>query len=143
MPKELGNQSARKREAKGSVAMSPRQKLFCKHYLVSLNATAAAKRAGYSEKTAHSQGPRLLENVAIKAEIARNMVKRAEKINMGADEVLRLLADEARDHENNSAADRIRSLELIGRRHRLFTDKIEHSGGLEIVRFGAILDEGE
>ncbi|HEX2334937.1 MAG TPA: terminase small subunit [Hyphomicrobiaceae bacterium] len=44
-------------------ALTPKkQKRFCQEYLVDLNATGAARWAGYSAKTAHGQGPRLLAN---------------------------------------------------------------------------------
>jgi phage terminase small subunit len=42
------------------------RELFCQEYMKDCNATKAAKRAKYSEKTAHSQGPRLLEFVDVK-----------------------------------------------------------------------------
>jgi phage terminase small subunit len=42
-----------------------RQRRFIREYLKSYNATQAAKMAGYSEKTAYSQGVRLLKNVEI------------------------------------------------------------------------------
>lgn len=65
---------------------------FVEEYLVDLNATQAAIRAGYSAKTAHSQGPRLLDNVAVKAAIAEAQVKRAARTEITADRVLRELA---------------------------------------------------
>ncbi len=49
--------------------MTPRQEKFCVEYLIDLNATQAAIRAGYSEKTAYSMGQRLLKNVEIKSRI--------------------------------------------------------------------------
>lgn len=69
-----------------------RQELFAKEYLVDLNATQSAIRAGYSEKTAYSQGERLLRNVEVAAEIQKNMDKRAAKIEITADKVLQEIA---------------------------------------------------
>jgi phage terminase small subunit len=43
--------------------LTPKQTRFVEEYLIDLNATAAAIRAGYSAKTANQQGPRLLERV--------------------------------------------------------------------------------
>jgi phage terminase small subunit len=73
--------------------LAPRQKLFCEEYLIDLNATQAALRAGYSEKTAHSQGPRLLENVEVKAYLAEAMAARAQRTQIDADYVLRRLVE--------------------------------------------------
>jgi phage terminase small subunit len=47
-------------------ALSAQQQVFVVEYLKDFNATQAAIRAKYSKKTAHSQGPRLLENVEVK-----------------------------------------------------------------------------
>ena len=49
--------------------MNERQKQFCKYYAISMNATSAAIKAGYSERTAYSQGARLLKNVEIQKAI--------------------------------------------------------------------------
>lgn len=47
------------------MALNARQQQFCEEYLIDLNATQAAIRAGYSKKTANEQGARLLANVSI------------------------------------------------------------------------------
>lgn len=49
--------------------LTPKQERFVQEYLVDLNATAAAKRAGYNEKTAYSMGQRLLKNVEVQRSI--------------------------------------------------------------------------
>lgn len=49
--------------------LTPKQERFCVEYLVDCNATQAAIRAGYSAKTARSQGQRMLTNVDIKLKI--------------------------------------------------------------------------
>lgn len=71
--------------------MTPRQLRFVDEYLVDLNATKAAIRAGYSEKTAHSQGPRLLENVEVRDAISRAQVERAKDVKVESYEILREL----------------------------------------------------
>lgn len=43
--------------------LSLKQQKFCEYYIQSVNATEAAIKAGYSEKTAYSQGQRMLKNV--------------------------------------------------------------------------------
>ena len=62
--------------------------LFCKEYLVDLNATQAAIRAKYSEKTARTIGSKLLTLVDIQEEVQRLMNKRAEKVEITATDVL-------------------------------------------------------
>ena len=51
------------------MALNEMQKAFADYYIETANATESAKRAGYSEKTARSQGQRLLTNVDIKIRI--------------------------------------------------------------------------
>ena len=72
--------------------LNPKNALFVEHYLQCWNATEAAKRAGYSEKTAYSQGSRLLKNAEIKGVIQT----RISEVAMGADEVLVRLAAHGR-----------------------------------------------
>ena len=68
--------------------LTQRAQAFVREYLIDLNATQAAIRAGYSEKTAHSQGPRMLENVGVKNAIAEAMKKRASAVELSAERVL-------------------------------------------------------
>lgn len=63
--------------------LTPKQRLFVQEYLVDLNATAAARRSGYSKKTAKSQGQRLLTKVDIKAAIAKAQKVRGEARDHG------------------------------------------------------------
>lgn len=72
--------------------LSPKQKLFVHEYLVDLNATRAARDAGYSKRTADVQGPRLLGNVRVAAAIAKAQEKRAEKTEITKARVLEELA---------------------------------------------------
>jgi phage terminase small subunit len=66
-----------------------KQKLFCKHYLVDLNASQAALKAGYSTKSAPYIGYQLLQKDIIKKEIQRRMDIRAEKFNIDSDTILK------------------------------------------------------
>lgn len=68
--------------------LSPKQLRFCVEYLTDLNATQAAIRAGYSKKTAYSQGQRLLKNVEVQAEISKRQAKRLEKAEITQERVL-------------------------------------------------------
>lgn len=71
--------------------LTPKQKMFVKEYLVDLNATQAAIRAGYSKKTADRIGPELLGKTCVAKAIQMEMDKRAERIGITADKVLREL----------------------------------------------------
>lgn len=75
-----------------SVGLTPKQQRFIDEYLTSLNATDAARKAGYSVKTAEVQGPRLLGNVRVKAEIAARQKKLADKYEVTQERVVRELA---------------------------------------------------
>lgn len=72
--------------------MNEKQKRFVAEYLIDLNATKAAERAGYSEKTAGSQGHDLLKNPEIAAAIQKAMDKRTAKLEITAERVLNELA---------------------------------------------------
>jgi phage terminase small subunit len=71
--------------------LSAQHQRFVEEYLVDLNATQAAARAGYSKKTARVQGSRLLLNAAIAAAISTATAARSERVEVKADEILREL----------------------------------------------------
>ena len=72
--------------------LTPKQALFVKEYLVDLNGTQAAVRAGYSAKGADVAGARLLGNVRVKEAIQAAMDDRAERLDITADRVLQEIA---------------------------------------------------
>lgn len=72
--------------------VNKRQRQFCGEYLIDLNATQAAIRAGYSEKYAHTNAPKLLQITTIKAKIDELMTARAKRTEITQDRVLRELA---------------------------------------------------
>jgi phage terminase small subunit len=74
------------------MALTPKQQLFCDEYLIDLNATQAAIRAGYSAKTAYSIGERLLRNVEILKILQELKKERHERTKINADYVLQRLA---------------------------------------------------
>lgn len=83
-----GKTKASSPESKQERVLNARQSLFVQEYLVDLNATQAAIRAGYSEKTAASQGQRLLRNVEIAKHIQKAMDQRANTVQITAERVL-------------------------------------------------------
>lgn len=133
--------------------MSPKQEAFVREYLVDLNATQAAIRAGYSAKTARQVGAENLSKPAIAKAINAGKAQRAERLELKADDVLRELQEiafakpgtpEAPQAEEEldpgpfgGALERLRgvtlryehklkALELLGKHLMLFTDKVEH-----------------
>jgi phage terminase small subunit len=122
--------------------LTTKQRLFVESYLSNgFNATEAARAAGY--KQPHSQGPRLLENVGVSAVIEA----RLNEAKMTADEVLRELGEIARAPWKNFVevkygeegeilnccmrlTDKLKALELVGKHHKLFTEKHEHGFNL-------------
>jgi phage terminase small subunit len=73
------------------MALSAKKQRFAEEFIVDLNATKAAKRTGYSEKTAYSQGHRLLKDAEVLAEIERHKKLRAERLKISQDMVLKEL----------------------------------------------------
>lgn len=72
--------------------LTEKQARFVAEYLVDLNATQAAIRAGYSEDTARSQGQRLLTNVNVEAAISAAQKERSERTKITQDRVLQEFA---------------------------------------------------
>lgn len=72
--------------------LTNKQRLFVEEYLACWNATEAAKRAGYSPRTAYSKGSYVLHQPAVAERIKERIAEKA----MSADEVLLRLADHAR-----------------------------------------------
>lgn len=71
--------------------LTKQQKQFVDEYILDLNATQAAIRAGYSEKTAQEQSSRLLSNVMVSDAVAKAMKSREERVKIDADYVLKRL----------------------------------------------------
>lgn len=69
--------------------LTPREEAFVREYLIDLSATNAAKRAGYSAKTAKEQGYQLLKRPRIAAAIEAAMQARNQRLDASADDVLR------------------------------------------------------
>ena len=73
--------------------LTDNQELFCREYLIDLNATQAAIRAGYKETTAQEQGSRLLSNVMVQSYILELKQQRNERNKINADYVLKRLTE--------------------------------------------------
>jgi hypothetical protein len=102
-----------------NMPLTDKQEMFCREYVIDSNSAAAARRAGYSEKTANRLGSRLLSNVDIQRRISELQDQRAKRTQVDADfvvERLRAIADQWQ--KNPSAA--TRALELLGRHLDIF-----------------------
>ena len=75
------------------MALTDKQEMFCREYLVDLNATQAAIRAGYSDKTARSVGNENLTKPNIEKRIQELMSRRSEQLKVDAEYVLRRLVE--------------------------------------------------
>src|SRR5699024_9420598 len=73
--------------------LTAKQEMFCREYLIDLNATQAAIRAGYSERTAGAAASRLLKDVNIIARVKELKDKRADELELDAYWVLKRLKD--------------------------------------------------
>jgi phage terminase small subunit len=106
--------------------MNPKQKRFVENYLIDLNATKAAKRAGYSAKTAGQIGDNLLKRPEIAQAVAEAMEAQSKRTLISADQVLldiQAIGDDAWLAEEYANA--LKSRELLGKRYKLFTDLVE------------------
>lgn len=72
--------------------LTDKQKKFVEEYLIDLNATQSAIRAGYSPKTANEQGARLLANVSIQEAISKAMAERSRRTGINQDRIVQELA---------------------------------------------------
>lgn len=118
-------------QRRGCACVTEKQKRFVNEYLIDLNATQAAIRAGYSPKTAQEQSSRLLSNVMVQNELAQRMAEQSRRTGINADRVLRELAAMGFADTNDivrlrmKGADRVKALELLGKHLGLFTDKVQ------------------
>lgn len=134
--------------------LTDKQKRFCEEYLIDLNATQAAIRAGYSKKTANRIGTENLSKPVIKAYIEQRMAEKVSQLIADQDEVLKYLTSVLRgqsrseivvvegEGEGCSSAkrvekapdekERLKAAELLGKRYGIYTDKIEQQVDMEL-----------
>ena len=116
--------------------LTPKQERFVDEYLIDLNATAAAKRAGYSEKTANEIGTQNLVKLSIQEAIAERQKDRQERTEISQDWVVRNLkkiAERSMEHDEApymQAANK--ALELLGKHLGMFRDSVQMDGELRI-----------
>ena len=130
------------------MALTNKQKRFADEYLLDLNATQAAIRAGYSEKSAGRNADRMMKNDEIKNYIEEQLDRLHNERTADAQEVIEYLTSVLRGESEGeelvnefqgegisravnvkkkpSEKDKLRAAELLGKRFGIFTDKIEN-----------------
>ena len=108
--------------------LTKKQELFIKYYLIKLDATYAAKKAGYSKKTASVIGCENLTKPKIAERIDAEMKKRSERILLSGDDVLKEIEDLMRRNllEDDKLA--LEAMKLLGKHMALFKDIVKHEG---------------
>lgn len=126
------------------MALNPKQQRFCEEYVVDLNGTQAAIRAGYSPKTANEQAARLLAKASIQEEVEKLQKKHREEIKIDRKWIIERLVENVNRsmqiipvldkdgdptgefrYEGNVAN---KALELLGRHDGMFSNKVELTG---------------
>jgi phage terminase small subunit len=74
-------------------ALTDKQRVFCYEYVIDFNATSAAKRAGYSEKTSYSIGQENLKKPEIKKYVEMLIIERSERTKIDQDWVVKKIVD--------------------------------------------------
>lgn len=145
--------------------MTAKQQRFCDEYLIDLNATQAAIRAGYSERTAYSTAAENMTKPVIKDYISARMAEKEEALIAKQDEVLKYLTAVMRGESRASVVvvestgdfmstaremekapdekERLKAAELLGKRYGLYTEKVEQAVDMDLnitVEYG---DENE
>lgn len=126
--------------------MTEKQQIFIREYLTSLNATEAAKRAGYSQHSAYSQGQRLLKDAEVQKALSAAMKARQDRVELSQDYVLNNLieivercmqkkavvkkGEQIQDENGNNiwtfdAKNAVRALELLGKHLGIFADHVQ------------------
>jgi phage terminase small subunit len=127
--------------------LNERQKRFCQEYTKDLNGKQAAIRAGYSAKTAEVQASKLLRNPKVSEYLQSLMDKRAKKVELTAEDVLKDIMDTrdtcrdlmVRFTDDGERVDmaalngRNKANELLGKHLRLFTEKMEVGGNMGVT----------
>ena len=127
--------------------LTAKQKLFVAEYLIDLNATQAAIRSGYSEKTAQAIGAENLTKPLIASAIQEAMDKRSAKTEINAEYVLNGIkgviercTKEVNESDKFDPSPALKGYELLGKHLKLFTEKVEsnvqHSGSVFIEVVG-------
>ena len=138
--------------------LTAKQKRFCDEYLVDLNGTQAAIRAGYSVRSARQIADRNMSNDDIKKYIEARMAEKEKELIADQDEVLKYLTSVLRGKSQSEVVvvenigdftsearllqkapdekERLKAAELLGKRYNLFSDKMKVDVAMPVVSSG-------
>lgn len=142
--------------------LTARRMRFCDEYLIDLNATQAAIRAGYSQKTAQVISAELMADPRIKQFIADRMAEKESELIADQNEVLKYLTSVMRGDTQSEIVvvegtgdgcsearamqkapdekERLKAAELLGKRYGLYTEKVETDVDMEL---NIVIDYGD
>lgn len=130
--------------------LTAKQQRFCDEYLIDMNITQAAIRAGYSKKTAYAIGQENLKKPMVKEYIEKRMAEKEAALIADQTEVMQYLTSVMRGGSsssvlarNEAGADRViekppdekerlKAAELLGRAHMMFTDKVQQNVDMDL-----------
>ena len=115
--------------------MLPKRQRFVQEYIIDLNGTQAAIRAGYSARTANEQASRLLADASVRAAVDAGLKERSQRVQVTADDVARETWALATG-PGIPPATRVAALALMSKHTGGFADRTEHSGavGVTVIR---------
>lgn len=133
--------------------LNARQKRFCDEYLISLNATDAAKKAGYKGNYVGQNADKLLKNTKIQSYLEKRLAEKESALIADQDDILKLLTRIVMGEEQGTAlvgvgqgaqeveqvpptnTEKIRAAEILGKYYKLFTDRqeIQLTGAVEFI----------
>ncbi len=123
------------------MSLTPKQARFVEEYLIDLNATQAAIRAGYSAKTANEQGAQLLAKLSIRQAVAEAQAVRSKRTEITHDEVIQGLTKEATlEGEGSSHSARVSAWAHLGKHLGMFTDNLNLGGSVGLRWEDALKD---
>ena len=138
--------------------LTDKQKRFCDEYLVDLNGTQAAIRAGYSPRSARQIADKNMSNGDIRKYIDERMKEKEKELIADQDEVLKYLTNVLRGKSQSEIVvvenigdftsearliqkapdekERLKAAELLGKRYNLFSDKMKVDVAMPVVISG-------
>ena len=122
--------------------LTPRQRTFVNEYIIDLNATQAVLRAGYkmTPAAARTQGARLLANANVQKAVQEARQAREKATMYNADWIMAQIAKIAEDEEQ-AARDRLKALELMGKRYGIWEKQESQDNQGVKVTFEAEIQE--
>lgn len=132
------------------VKLTAKQQRFCDEYLIDMNITQAAIRAGYSQKTAYAIGQENLKKPMLKNYIEKRMKEKEAALIADQTEVMKYLTSVLRGNSKASVLarddtgadcviekppdekERLKAAELLGKAHMMFTDKVQQEVDMDL-----------